>query len=88
MSRAYGMSANANLAATGLNQKNEALNMMGKLAQEEQEREAANKRMAAQAKSANTQTGMMAGATIGFQVGGPMGAAIGAIAGGLFGSQF
>ncbi len=87
MPRAYGMSATANLAASGLDQKNEAMNMMGKLAKEEQEREAANKRMAAQTKAANTQSGMAAGAMIGMQVGGPWGAAIGAIAGGLFGSE-
>ena len=76
----------ATLASLGEGQKQEAVTMLGKAADEEAQRNAHNKVMAAQAKAGGQQFGATAGALAGFQVGGPWGAliggALGAVAGG------
>lgn len=90
---AYGVGAS--LASMGLDQKREAMQVLRSAADQESERNAANKQLAAQAKAGKQQLGstigamggMMIGAKMG-SVGGPMGAliggAVGAIAAGLF----
>ena len=89
----YGVGAS--LASMGLDQKQEAMGVLRTVADQESERNATNKRLAAQAKAGRQQLGgtlgamggMYLGAKVG-AVGGPMGAliggAVGAIAAGLF----
>src|SRR5258705_517248 len=76
----------ATLASLGQDQKRESVDMLGKAADEETQRNAHNKVMAAQAKAGGQQFGATAGALAGGQFFGPWGAvvggAIGAIAGG------
>lgn len=75
----------ATLASLGQDQKQEAVNMLGKAADEESQRNAHNKVMAAQAKAGGQQFGATAGALAGSYFG-PwgtvIGGAVGAIAGG------
>ena len=88
---AYGIGAslgNGGLVGVGLSQKQQALDALGKAADEEQERELAWKRREAGRKQANQQLGATAGAMIGMQYGsslGPWGAVIGGAAGALAG---
>jgi outer membrane lipoprotein SlyB len=90
---AYGVGAS--LASLGTAAKNDAMNSLGQVANQESQREATNKQIDAQKKAGNQQLATTVGALGGFalgaqagSVGGPMGAliggAVGAIAGGLF----
>lgn len=75
----------ATLASLGQDQKRESVDMLGKAADEESQRNAHNKAMAAQAKAGGQQFGATAGALAGSYFG-PwgtvIGGAVGAIAGG------
>jgi len=90
-----GLGLGASLASLGQEQKREAVQMLGKAADEEAARNVKNQQLAAQDKAGKQQLGSTLGAlggmALGAQygaIGGPMGAliggAIGAIAGGLF----
>lgn len=93
MARGYGVGAS--LASLGLDQKQEATQMLEASAKQESDREQQNKMLEAQAKAGKQQLGGTLGAAGGFMVGaqmggsaGPWGALIGgvvgAVAGGLF----
>ena len=90
-----GLGLGASLASLGQEQKREAVQMLGKAADEEAARNVKNQQLAAQDKAGKQQLGSTLGAlggmALGAQygaIGGPMGAliggAIGAFAGGLF----
>lgn len=91
---AYGLGA-AGLAGAGLEQKNEAMQTLGALAEQETSRNIANDQMEAQRKAGNQQLagtvgamgGMMLGASYG-AAGGPIGALIGGVVGAVAGSLF
>lgn len=93
MARAQGMGGG--LAGIGMQQGAQAMDMLGEVAKQEQQREIANEQMEQQRKAGNQQLGATVGALGGMAlgakigaVGGPMGMAIGgllgAVAGGLF----
>lgn len=90
-----GYGVGASLASLGTAAKNDAMTSLGRVAEQETQREATNKQISAQNKAGNQQLATTAGALGGFalgaqagSVGGPMGAliggAVGAIASGLF----
>jgi uncharacterized membrane protein len=87
MAAGYGLGA-AGLAGIGLQQKSEAINMMGQLAQQEQERNIHNQQMRDARRAGNQQLGTTLGSFAGMAMGGPVGMAIGAAAGLLAGSLF
>lgn len=77
----------ATLANLGEGQKQEATSMLGQAAEQESQRNAQNKVMAAQAKAGGQQFGATAGALAGFQIGGPWGAVIGGAVGAVAGGE-
>jgi hypothetical protein len=83
-----GYGVGASLASLGTAAKNDAMNSLGQVANQEGQREATNKQLDAQRKAGNQQLGATGGALAGFAIGGPVGAMIGgtvgAIATGLF----
>lgn len=90
-----GYGVGASLASMGLGQKQEAMQVLRSVADQETERNAQNKQLAAQEKAGKQQLGATVGALGGFyvgaqmgSVGGPLGAliggAVGAVAAGLF----
>lgn len=83
-----GYGVGATLASLGTAAKNDAMNSLGQVANQETQREATNKQLDAQRKQGNQQLGATGGALAGFAIGGPVGAMIGgtvgAIASGLF----
>lgn len=82
MSGSYGLGG-AGLVGAGLQQKNEAMGLLGRAAEQESARDIANQQMEDQRKAGNAQLGASGGALIGMSVGGPMGAMIGGIVGAL-----
>lgn len=76
----------ATLASLGQDQKRESVEMLGKAADEESQRNAHNKVMAAQAKAGNQQFGATAGALAGSSFG-PWGAVIGGALGAVAGGE-
>ena len=83
----YGLGA-AGLTGFGLDQKQDAMETLGKVADQEQERNIANKQIKAQTKAGNVQLGAMGGAMAGFAVGGPIGGMIGGVLGAVGGGLF
>lgn len=88
--RSYGVASamrdvsSANLASTGEDEAQQGVGMMGKAADEEQQRNAFNQQVRASNKSGNAQMGATAGAVIGSFFGMPMvGAALGGVIGGM-----
>lgn len=93
MARGYGIGAS--LATMGQQQQGEAMEMLGRAASMEQERNQTNRDLRAQRKAGNVQLGSTVGAMGGMALGmkygsagGPWGAAIGAVVGGIAGSLF
>ena len=78
----YGLGG-AGLSGVGLQQKNQAMGLMSRAADQEAERERANKALEEQRQAGNAQLGSSAGAMIGFAAGGPVGALVGGIVGAL-----
>lgn len=94
MSGGYGLGA-AGLTGAGLQQKDEALAVLGRAADQEQQRSITNKQIEAQRKAGNQQLGAtvggLAGAYAGAQAGaglGPWGAMAGAVVGALASDLF
>lgn len=90
----YGLGA-AGLTGFGLDQRNDAMAALGKVADQEQERNMANKQIKAQTKAGNVQLGSTLGALGGFaagaqmgSVGGPIGALVGGVLGSVAGGLF
>jgi len=69
------------LAAAGIQQEQQAADLLGKAADQEQQRLLGNKQMERARKAGNTQLGVTAGAALGFSYGGPVGAMIGGMLG-------
>lgn len=76
------------LVSAGLGQQQQAADMLGDAANQEQERLLGNKRLEQQRKAGNVQLGATGGALAGFAVGGPVGGLIGGIAGAIGGGLF
>lgn len=94
MSGGYGLGA-AGLTGAGMQQKNEAMQILGNAADQEQQRSIANKQAEAARKQGNQQLGAtvggLAGAYAGAQMGGslgPWGALAGAVVGALASDLF
>ena len=85
MARTYGLGAG--LIGVGAQQQGEALDLIGQAADQENQRNIANKQQKAQTKATNAQTGATLGATAGMAFG-PIGAVVGGIAGGILGGLF
>lgn len=84
---AYGLGA-AGLTGVGLQQKQDAIRIMGEAADQEQQRNIHNEQVRAQRKAGNQQLGATLGSMAGMYMGasygsagGPIGAAIGAVVG-------
>jgi hypothetical protein len=93
MAAGYGIGAS--LASLGTERRSQAMNMLGRVAEDESQRERQNKMLEAEERAQKQQLASTVGSTVGFaagaqagSVGGPWGAviggAIGLIAGGLF----
>lgn len=76
------------LAAAGNQQLGDAQELLGRAADQEQQRLLGNKQMEQARKQGNTTLGATAGAAIGFQVGGPVGGLIGGVLGAVGGGLF
>jgi hypothetical protein len=94
MTSTYGLGG-AGLVGAGLQQKNEAMGLLGRVAEQETEREISNKRAEDQRRAGNQQLGATAGTMAGWAAGasygssaGPYGALIGGIVGALAGNLF
>lgn len=87
MARTYGLGGGG-LAGVGLQQQGQALDMLGRAAEQEQSRNLQNQQLEQQRKAGNTQLGGAAGAAVGFSVGGPVGAMVGGLLGSIGGSLF
>lgn len=88
MAASYGLGG-AGLVGAGLQQKNQAMGMLGRAAEQESDRDQANKEMEAQRKAGNAQLGGTLGGLAGFALGAKMGAAggpVGALIGGIVGA--
>ena len=88
---AAGYGVGASLVSMGLAQKHEATQVLGRVADQESDRNAKNKMLEAQEKAGRQQLGGSVGALLGAEYGaalGPwgmvIGGALGAVAGGLF----
>jgi hypothetical protein len=81
--RTYGLGSG--LIGVGAQQKAGAMDILGKAAEQENERNIFNKQQKAQAKAGNAQTGATLGATAGMVAFGPVGALFGGLAGGILG---
>lgn len=71
------------LAAAGMHGLGEAQQLLGKAADQEQQRLIGNEQMERARKAGNTQLGVTGGAMAGFQVGGPVGALVGGVLGAI-----
>lgn len=87
MARSYGLGG-AGLAGAGLQQKSEAMTVLGRAAEQEADRNMANKQMEQQRQAGNQQLGATGGAMVGMAYGGPIGALIGGVVGALGGNLF
>ncbi len=83
MARSYGLGSS--LLSMGSEQQGQAVQLLGKAADEEAQRNIFNKQAEQQAKATNAQTGATLGATAGMAVYGPVGALVGGLAGGVLG---
>lgn len=97
MARALGIGGGAGgLAAMGIGQANEAMDLQRQAAEMETKREQQNKQIVAANKQANSQlgstvgtaAGWYVGAEVGGSAGGPVGALVGGALGYLFGRAF
>ncbi len=89
MARSYGLAANSNLAAAGMQVQNEAIGMMGNLAAQEQQRNTANAQIRAKNKESNAQIGSAIGGIVGSFIPIPVvGTMIGSALGGMIGGMF
>lgn len=82
MAGLYGLGG-AGLTGVGLQQKNEAMGMLGRAADQEAAREDTNRQLEQQRQAGNAQLGSTMGAMAGMSVGGPVGALVGGIVGAL-----
>jgi len=87
MASQYGLGA-AGLTGFGLDQKNDAMEALRTVADQETERNTANKQIQQQTKAGNVQLGVTLGAAAGMMVGGPIGGMIGGVLGGIGGGLF
>lgn len=100
MARTYGLGG-AGLAGVGMQQQGQALDMLGRAAEQEQSRNLQNQQLEQQRKAGNVQLGSSIGSVGGAVAGslltaqggalagsvaGPVGVAVGAMVGGLLGS--
>lgn len=85
---AGGFGVGASLASLGMQQKNEAVDTVGKAAGEEASRRLKNDQLEGQREAGNKQLGATTGALIGMQVAGPWGALVGSVAGAIGGGLF
>jgi len=76
-----GLKLGGGLAAAGNKKLGDAQDLLGKAADQEQQRNIGDEQMEQQRKAGNTQLGVMGGAAAGFSVGGPVGAVIGGVLG-------
>lgn len=90
----YGLGG-AGLAGAGLQQKREAMGALGRVAEQEQQRNITNEQNKMAAKAGNMQLGTTLGGLAGWQlgasagsVGGPLGALIGGVVGAIGASLF
>lgn len=83
MARSYGLGSG--LIGMGAEQQGEAMQVLGKAADEEAQRDIFNKQTERQNKAMNASTGASVGATAGMMAYGPIGALVGGLAGGVIG---
>lgn len=69
------------LAAAGMSNLGDAQQLLGKAADQEQQRLLGNEQMERARKAGNTQLGVMGGGMAGFAMGGPVGALVGGVLG-------
>jgi len=82
------MKLGGGLAAAGNTNLGQAQDLLGKAAEQEQQRNIGDTQMEQQRKAGNTQLGVMGGAAAGFAMGGPVGALIGGVLGAVGGGLF
>lgn len=75
------------LAAAGLQEQQQAADILGEAAKQEQDRNIGNRNMERAAKAGNVQLGAMGGAALGFQFGGPVGGMVGGLLGAIGGGE-
>lgn len=91
MARSYGLGSSlggGGLVGMGQEQQSSAMQLLGKAADAESQRNIFNQQTERQNKATNAQTGASVGATAGMMVYGPVGALVGGLAGGILGGLF
>lgn len=86
MARSYGIGNS--LLGVGQEQQGQAMQLLGKAADDEAQRNIFNKQVERQNKATNAQAGASLGATAGMVAFGPVGGLIGGLAGGVIGGLF